>query len=143
MNDMEKINSTAQLKAAIFDLETRQNNEGKILKEQYIVAYESIKPVNLIKSTFKEVAASPDLKDELLNTSIGLAAGYLSKMLFQGASHSPLRKLFGTVLMFGITNAVAKHPEVIKAAGKGLLKIIAGGRDKQTNNRRREQGYRT
>jgi hypothetical protein len=144
VNEMEKINSTALLKAAIVALETQQNNEGKILKEQYMAAYESIKPVNLIKNTFREVTASPDLKDELFNTSIGLAAGYLSKMLFQGASHSPVRKLFGTVLMFGITNAVAKHPEVIKAAGKGLLKIVAGGlatgdRDKQTDNRREEQ----
>ena len=126
---MEKINSTILLKAAILQLETKQSNEGKILKEQYLNTYESMKPINLIKSTFREVTASPDLKDELFNTSVGLVAGYLTKMLFQGASHSPVRKLFGTVLMFGITNAVAKHPEVVKSAGKGLLKIIIGKPD--------------
>jgi hypothetical protein len=123
---MGKINSEAELKAAILQLEIKQADERRVLKEQYLLAYEGIKPINLIKNTFKEVTASPEIKDEILNTSIGIAAGYASKVLFQGASHSPLRKLFGTVLMFGITNAVTKHPEVVKSMGKGILNIILG-----------------
>jgi len=132
---MEKINSTAALKAAILQLETKQSNEGKVLKEQYLKAYESVKPINLVKSTFREITASPDLKDELFNTSVGLVAGYVSKVLFQGTSHSPVRKLFGTVLMFGITNAVARHPEVVKSVGKGLLNMITGKPDAERKER--------
>jgi hypothetical protein len=123
---MEKITSEAGLKAAILQLEIKQASERKVLKEQYLLAYESIKPINLVKSTFKEVTASPELKDEILNASIGLATGYLSKVLFQGTSHSPVRKLFGTVLMFGITNAVTNHPEVVKSVGKGVINFIVG-----------------
>jgi hypothetical protein len=123
---MEKITSEASLRAAILQLELKQAEERKVLKEQYLLAYESMKPINLVKSTFKEITASPELKDEILNTSIGLATGYLSKMLFQGASHSPVRKLFGTVLMFGITNAVTKHPEVVKSVGKGIVNFMVG-----------------
>ena len=123
---MEKITSEAGLKAAILQLELKQAHERKVLRAQYLLAYESMKPINLVKSTFKEVTASPELKDEILNTSIGLATGYLSKMLFQGASHSPVRKLFGTVLMFGITNAVTNHPEVVKSVGKGLVNFMVG-----------------
>jgi hypothetical protein len=123
---MGKINSEADLKAAIIQLEIKQAEEKKVLKEQYLRAYESIKPVNFIKSTFKEVSTSPEIKDEILNASVGLAAGYLSKILFQGASHSAVRKLFGTVLMFGITNTVAKHPEAVKSAGKGLVNLLVG-----------------
>ena len=123
---MEEINSEAALKAAIIRLEIKQADERKVLREQYLLAYESIKPINLIKSTFKEATASPELKEEILNTSIGLAAGYASKVLFQGASHSPVRKLFGTVLMFGITNAVTKHPEVVKSLGKEIFNFILG-----------------
>ncbi len=118
------INSEAELRAAILRLENMQAAEGKILKEQFNHAYESVKPINLIKNTFKEVAASDDIQDNLINASVGLAAGYASKILFQGASHSPLRKLFGTVLMFGITNAVAKNPEAVKSIGKGVYNII-------------------
>ena len=123
---MEEINSEAALKAAIIQLEIKQADERKVLREQYLLAYESIKPINLIKSTFKEATASPELKEEILNTSIGLAAGYASKVLFQDASHSPVRKLFGTVLMFGITNAVTKHPEVVKSVGKEIFNLILG-----------------
>jgi hypothetical protein len=126
---MEKIGSEIALRAAIQELENKRTEEGRMLKQQYLQAYESMKPINLVKSTFREITASPELKDELFSTSVGLAAGYLSKALFQGASHSPVRKLLGTVLMFGVTNAVARHPEVIKSVGKGLFKMIIGKPD--------------
>jgi hypothetical protein len=134
---MEKISSENDLKAAILHLESKQTEEGKILKMQYLQAYESMKPINIIKSTFKEVSASPALKDELFNTSVGLAAGYVSKILFQGTSHSPLRKLFGTVLMFGITNAVAKHPEVVKSVGRRVIKALIGKPAEETASLKR------
>jgi len=121
---MEKIAAEDKLKSAIQLLESKQAEEGKLLKEQYRQAYESMKPVNLIKSTFKEISASPELKDELLNTSVGLAVGYVSKALFQGTSHSPVRKLLGTVLMFGVTNAVTRHPEAVKAIGSRIIKAL-------------------
>lgn len=136
---MEKINSETSLNAAILLLESKQTGESKILKAQYLEAYESMKPINIIKSTFKEVTASPDLKDELLNVSVGLAVGYLSKLLFQGASHSPVRKLFGTVLAFGITNAVAKHPEVVKSVGRRLINGVISEPLKEIGRFRRSQ----
>ena len=122
---MQKINSADNLRQAILELETKQTGEGKILKQQFQLAYESVKPINLIKSTFKEVTASQDLKDNLLNTTVGITAGYLSKKLFEGVSNNPLKKLLGTALMFGITNAVAKNPDAVKAAAKGIFKIIS------------------
>jgi hypothetical protein len=122
---MQKINSLTGLREAIFQLEIRQAEEAKALKEQFHLAYNSIKPINLIKSTFKEVAQSRELKDNIVNTSVGLSAGYLSKVLFQGASKNPLKKLLGSVLMFGITNLVTKHPDTIKTVGQNFLKIIS------------------
>lgn len=124
---IENINSEAELRAAILRLESTQAIEKKILKEQFNLAYESVKPINLIKSTFKEVAASTEIKDNLLNAGIGIGVGYVTKVVFQGASHSPLRKLFGTVLEFGIANTVAKNPEVVKSVAKGIFKIIRSG----------------
>jgi hypothetical protein len=121
---MEKINSAANLRDAILRLEGKQSDEEKMLKEQLHLAGENMKPINLIKSTFREVVASQDLKDDLINASVGLAAGYVSKVLFQGAMHSRLRKFLGTVLMFSVTKAVYQNPEYVKALGKGLLKVI-------------------
>jgi hypothetical protein len=122
---MQKINSAAALQDAIAQLEITHAEEGKMLKQQFHLAYESIKPLNLIKSTFKEAVESPDLKDNIINTSVGLATGYLSKLLFVNVSHSPIRKFLGIALQFGITQIVAKNPEAVKSIGKKLMKIIS------------------
>ena len=121
---MQKTDLSAGLREAILVLEKRQATEGKMLKEQFMQAYESMKPINLIKNTFKEVTESNDLKDNIINTSVGLATGFVSKKLFVGSSHNPLKKLFGSILMYGITNVVSKNTETIKAIGKGLFDVV-------------------
>lgn len=121
---MQKINSGASLRDAILRLESKQFDEAIMLREQFNLTYESIKPVNLIKSIFKQAIESRDLKDNLLNTSVGLTAGYFFKILFQGLTKSPIKKLLGTAIMFGITNVIAKNPETVKSFGSGFLKMI-------------------
>ncbi len=126
---MRTIQSGADLRAAIIELEIRQAQEAVSLKEEFQEAYESIKPINLIKNTFKEVGQSQDLTDHLISTGVGLAVGYLSKVAFQRQSHGALRRMFGRALQFGITSYLASHPEIIKSIGRGLMEVI----DKLTN----------
>jgi hypothetical protein len=121
---MTKINSEADICAAILVLEAKQEEERLLLKKEFHQAYESMKPINLIKSTFKEVAQSQDIKDNLINTGVGLAAGYASKALFEGVTHSPFRKLLGTALMFGITNIITKNPEAVKSVTNGIFVFV-------------------
>lgn len=121
---MQKINSATGLREAILQLEIAHAEEGRLLKEQFNLAYESVKPINLIKNTFREVVASPGLIENILNTSVGLVAGYLSRLLFVNVSHSPLRKMLGIALQFGVTKLVAKNPEGVRSFGKILLKNI-------------------
>ncbi|MBK7410088.1 MAG: hypothetical protein IPL49_20760 [Saprospirales bacterium] len=121
---MQKITSSTDLRDAILQLESRQAEEGKTMKTHFYLAYENVKPINLIKSTFMEVVESQDLTDNLISTAAGLTAGYLSKTLFVGESHSPLKKLLGSVLMYGITNFVAKHPDDVKSVGGAILNLI-------------------
>lgn len=121
---MENITIHEGLRERILKLERQRFEQGKLMKEQFHLAYESVKPINLIKNTFKEVAASQDLRDNLLNTSVGLAAGYASKTLFEDASRSPFKKLLGTVLLFGVTNVVARHPKVIKSLGMMVWNVM-------------------
>ncbi|MFZ1703117.1 MAG: hypothetical protein WAT79_02160 [Saprospiraceae bacterium] len=123
---MKYTHTANNLRAAILTLEVKQKEEETILKEQFQIVFESIKPINLIKSTIKEITVSEDLKDNLFNTSVGITTGYISKKLFEGESHNPLRKIFGTALMFGITNTVANNPETIKAVAKVIFKIVTG-----------------
>jgi hypothetical protein len=126
---MQKLDSTTTLNDAILELETRRAEEGKMLKEQVNQAYESIKPINLIRSTFKEAIASQDLREDIINLSLGLVAGYVSKKVFSGMEESPLKKLLGTSLQFGITLFIVNNPETIQAISDGIIKFIGGDQD--------------
>ena len=133
---MKEINSEADLRDAIFQLESKWVEQGKMVKDQFHLAIESVRPINLIKSTFREAVASRDLKDNIVNTSVGMTAGYLSKIVFAGVMKTPLTKLLGTALMFGVTKLVARNPETVKSVGKGFFKMIRGKkgrRDRKTD----------
>lgn len=121
---MERITTQHELRAAILQLEVQQSEEGKALKEQFRTAYSSVNPANIILNTLKDLGESNIIKDGLLNTTVGFGTGYLSKMIFQGVVKSPIKKLLGSALMYGITNIVAKNPDVIKAMGKKFFKLF-------------------
>ena len=121
---MQKINSEASLRSAILLLESKQAEEGRILKEQFLIAYESMKPVNMVKSAFKEIVASHNLKDDLLGASAGLAAGYIAKIAVRGITKNPIKRLIGSALIGGITNLAANNPEAIQSLVRGFIKIF-------------------
>ena len=121
---MENINSVADIKNAIQFLEEEQTVKGEQLKEQLYLTFESFKPINLLKSTIKDISSSPYLIDNILGTATGLASGYLSKRIIVGASGNILRKLFGVVLQLGVTNMVARHPEEVKSLSHLLFQRI-------------------
>ncbi len=115
---MKKITNAIELKEAIQELEIKQVNEGIAIKEQLNVIKENIKPVNLIKNTFKEAAVSSSIKDNMLTGIIGLVAGYLTKKVVFGSTVNPIKKMAGTLLQI----AVAGSAPQIKSVGTSLLK---------------------
>ena len=121
---MEPIKTQHDLREAILRLEIQQAEEGKALKEQFQTVYNSVKPVNIILNTLKDLGDSDFIKDGILNTTVGFGTGYLSKMLFQGLVKSPIKKLIGSALMFGVTNMVAKNPDAIKAMAKKIFNLF-------------------
>jgi hypothetical protein len=122
---MKKITSIAELREAIGLLEIKQVNEGRLLKEQFKNTYESLKPINLIKNTFNELTAAPDFKGNFLNTTLGLATGYFSKKVVIGATHNPLKQLFGTLLQIGVTSIVSKNTDRIKSTVLHLINNVS------------------
>jgi hypothetical protein len=118
---MGKITSVAELKSAIELLEVEHALKGQLLKEQVYLTYESLKPINVLRRTLKELTSSPYLIDNLPGTIMGLASGYLSKKLFTGGSGNIFRKLLGSILQFGVTNVVAKNSDVIKSTGLAIF----------------------
>ena len=121
---MQNISSTASLKNAIQLLEVDHNVKGQLLKAQFYIVYDSLKPVNFLKSTLHDISSSPLLVDNIMSTTMGIASGFLTNRVFVGASGSLIRKLLGSVLQFGVTNVVAQHPESIKSLGELIMQFI-------------------
>ena len=121
---MENITSTIELKNAIQRLKVEQAISRQLLKEQFYFAYESIKPVNLLRNTLYEVASSPHLIDNIIGMAVGMATGYLSRIAVVGVSGNLIKKLFGSVLQLGVTNTVAQHPDKIKSIGQYIFQHI-------------------
>jgi hypothetical protein len=80
---MKTIKTELDMKMAIRQLENDQVLEWVLLREELHTTAKNISP-------------------------IGLAAGYLSKALIIGRSHSPLKNLLGSVIQLGITRIVSK-----------------------------------
>ena len=118
---MQNITSAEELRDAIEILEAEQVIKGQLFKEQIILTYESLKPVNLIERTLKEISSSEFLINNIPGTIMGLVSGYLSKKIFTGGSGNIFRKLLGSILQFGVTTVVAKNSDVIKTTGLSII----------------------
>ena len=122
---MENITTSIELKNAIQRLTVEQAIEGQLLKEQFYFAFESLKPINILRDTLHDITTSPHLIDSILGTAAGLVSGYFSrKIMMIGASGNLVRKLFGTILQLGVTNVVSQYPETIKSFGQFIIQHI-------------------
>ena len=108
---MKKINETQILKETILLMKMKQSEEFLQLKDQYLYTFESLKPLNLIKNAFGQMATSSEFKGNILSNVIGITTGYLTKKVLLGSTHSPIKRMLGTLLQFVITNLVTKHSE--------------------------------
>lgn len=113
--------ATNDLNNAILRLQKKQSDELELLKEQFSNAYESVKPINLIKSTFQEIRRSPEIKNRIADSVLSFAAGYVIKRVVVGANASPGKKLIGGILQFAVSRIIAKNSNLIKAVGNVLL----------------------
>jgi len=118
---MEKITSSAELKNAIKQLEIEHAEKGILLKEQFLITYESLKPINVIKNYFKEIVSAENLADHLMGNVLSVVSGYFSKKIVVNGSDNKFRQLLGSVLQFGVTKVIAQHAETIESIGKSIF----------------------
>lgn len=122
---MQKINTRADLKMAILQLENKQATEWLLLNDQILLVRDSLHPIQLFKRSFSEVISSPPLKDNLLGSVLGLTAGFLSKALVIGATTNPVKMLLGGLLQLKVSNTVAKNAGTIGFFAGNLLKFFS------------------
>lgn len=121
---MSKQNAVDSLKESIYLLEIRHAQEGKILKEQFKITYESLKPVNLIKNSIQELANSVEIKNNLFETVVSILTGYLTKKIMVNSKSNPIMKIFGAFLQYGVTSLISKNAENIRILISDLIDRI-------------------
>lgn len=122
---MEKIQSLSELEDAIKLLQFKKAEEEQLLKELSYMIYENTKPINMIKNLFKEQLDSKNEKDSLLTTSVGLGAGYLTKLLFQGVVRVPFKNVIGSAIMLGVDNLITNNPRVVSTLSSLFLNAFS------------------
>jgi hypothetical protein len=118
---MQPISSTAELKHAIELLEAEQAAKGHLLREQFHITYESLKPITVLRRTLKELTSSQFLIDNIPGAIMGMVSGFLSRKLIVGRSANIFRKLLGSVLQIGVTNVVARKSDAIQSTGLSIF----------------------
>jgi len=123
---MDNITSISDIRDAIELLEIEQEVKVQQLRQQFQETYESLKPVNLLKSAVKEISSTPLISSNLLGMTTGVGLGFLARKIVIGASGGIFRKIIGTILQFSVTNFIARHPTEIKSIGQLVNKSLFG-----------------
>jgi hypothetical protein len=120
---MEKITTIADLNTAIHDLENKRAIDWLLLKEQFLMTAETLKPVNIVKGTFRELISSPESKVSLAKTAIGIATGLVATKFIVGKIPVPLANFLVSVLA-GIGAKENNAPTIggLKSIGSNFLK---------------------
>lgn len=117
---MSKQSAVDSLKESIRLLELRQAEEGRLLKEQFRITYESLKPVNLIKSSILELTSSTEVKNNLFESLLAVISAYLSKNIITSNSNI-FMKIFRVFAHFGLSNLIINNAESIRIYLSNLL----------------------
>ena len=85
---MQKIDSVDELQSAIQVLETKQKEDFKSLKKEFIDIGEQIKPSNLLKEGVGKLSRSPEVRKALLVTGTTIITGLIIHRLLSGKKTS-------------------------------------------------------
>lgn len=121
---MKKQDAGILLKQLIVLKEAEHVLEGKLLKEQLHLIYESLNPINIMKNAFKGIFSVSDFKTNMVNSAIGLTTGFVAKKVFIAKSHNSFTKLAGIILEIVVASAVTKNSETVKSIGGFIFKNI-------------------
>jgi hypothetical protein len=120
----KNISTRSELKIAVEQLELRQAEDWPLLKNEFLSTCEKLKPLNILKNTFKEFTSSTDFKDDMLGAAMGVTAGLISKALIVGVSKNPIKNILGSLVQSGISNIVLRNTENIKSTSANIINFF-------------------
>ncbi len=121
---MKKNSPNDLLDEAIQLLETKRDLELILMKRELNGLFESLKPINIVKNTFRKVIASTDLKEGIVNTAIGVASGFMVKNILFRKTHNPFKLIARGILQTVTTGVVATNSDKIKSNSQKIFHAV-------------------
>ena len=119
------ISSAAELKTAILILEAKRIEQEEELRTQFSKTYQSLRPANLIKSAFHGITGDADVRNQLINASVGVGAVLATRrLLINKLSGSIFKKILGGVVELGVGKAAASGAHLLKNKGLQVLSSL-------------------
>lgn len=118
---MEKITTSEELKAVIARLEYRQKEQWEELKDNIGETFETLKPINLLRSTYRDFLSTPNMAENIIGSALGLTTGFITKKLIVKKSGNIVRNFAGGLVQMLITNFMSRYSGNFKAIGSGLI----------------------
>ena len=75
------ITTTTELEKAIEALHFKSEEQKISMRNHFNEVVDSLKPVNLLKSTVKDISERPGLANAAIGSSVAIGAGVLSKKI--------------------------------------------------------------
>jgi len=133
---MQKITTTSELRAAIIELELKQQAQEKKVKEQFYATYESFKTINLFKKVLLEVATSPGLMSGMINTVIELTQRKSKKHEEKESSDGTAGAVFRSLLKTGVMKLVLDNSDTLLEYGQYIFKRLFQHKEKKNKEKK-------
>ena len=109
----KKISNLDDLKASIKELELKTHQQEQHLKRNSSLTAKHYKedytPMNLARVGLQKVIKTPDVRYTIINTFIGLAAGWLAQKIVVGKSRNVFRRTLGAAVQAALVRLAYKN----------------------------------
>lgn len=116
---MHTITTSNGLKLAISMLEEKNKEQGEIIGEQVSGALEALKPVNVLRDTFRNFLI-PGMRNNLVNLALGTGVGFLVRKWRLNKAQSRIKHVLSDVISFGVNEFMrVKSKQIFSRNGDG------------------------
>ena len=122
---MKPISTSAELKAAIAELEKKKEIQQLTIKGQFAETKRALNPVHLVKNTFSHVAEITEVKKTLISTIVGIGIGYFSNKAQAALKEDKLDRMVNNFIDQGMEKVVERNPNGFLSQAVSLARQVA------------------
>lgn len=101
------------LKQEIQLLEIRKEKERADFIQHLKVTFDSLRPMNLIRSSLRDFSNAVEVRSGILETILPLLTNFISGRMILRTPGNSFRRIVATVVQVGMTNFTAKYSHAI------------------------------